>query len=152
MGLTAVHADIVSDMPAVSHITSQEFAEMNNPLILDIREPNEYAVSRIAGAIWVPPTDTAEHALTQIGDVKGREIVVYCSVGRRSSIFANRVQSDLIARGAVSVSNLENGIFGWHNAEAPLTDATGETDVVHPYNNVWKRYVRRKDKAVYEPK
>ena len=53
--------------------------------------------------------------------------------------------------GAASVSNLENGIFGWHNERRELEDAGGKTDVVHPYDATWKRYVQRKGKASYTP-
>ena len=53
--------------------------------------------------------------------------------------------------GAASVSNLENGIFGWHNENRELVDAKGATDAVHPYDAIWKRYVQRKDKARYTP-
>jgi len=77
---------------------------------------------------------TAETAAIQIGDVMDKQIIVYCSVGRRSSIFAERVQADMLANGALSVSNLERGIFGWHNESRALVDARGATDAVHPYD------------------
>ena len=53
--------------------------------------------------------------------------------------------------GAASVSNLENGIFGWHNEQRALVDANGKTDAVHPYDNIWKRYVERDEKARFTP-
>lgn len=152
-GLTKVHADIVSDLPAVTHISLEKFTALDSDdiLLLDIREPDEYAVSRLPGAIWVSPRLDAESALIQMGDVSGKHVIVYCSVGRRSSIFADRVQDDLLKMGATQVSNLEKGIFGWHNDAQPLTNKKGQTDLVHPYDNVWKRYVQRKDKAVFTP-
>lgn len=152
-GLAAVHADIVADHSTVAQLTPEQFSTLDagKLLILDIREPEEYAVSRIPGAIWVSPAADAEMATIQIGDVRGRDIVVYCSVGRRSSIFAERVQDDMLAKGAISVANLERGIFGWHNESRPLVDGRGETDAVHPYDNVWKRYLKRDEKARYSP-
>lgn len=151
-GLTDIHRAIVSDLPAVSHITADELdLNISDLLLLDIREPDEYAVSRLPGAVWVSPDISSESALIQIGDVSGKQVVVYCSVGRRSSEFADRLQGDLRARGAVKVSNLENGIFGWHNETRDLVDAEGQTDLVHPYNEIWKRYVSRQEKARYTP-
>lgn len=152
-GLNAIHADIVSDHSSVIQISPEDFSALDreNLLILDIREPEEYAVSRIPGAIWVSPSATAQTAAIQIGDVKDKQIIVYCSVGRRSSIFAERVQDEFLANGAISVSNLERGIFGWHNDARALTDSNGETDAVHPYDAVWKRYVEREEKARYTP-
>ena len=152
-GLDAVHADIVSDHETVSQISPQDFLklERSDILLLDIRDPEEYAVSRLPGAIWVNPSASAETALIQMGDVRGKTIVVYCSVGKRSSIFAEREQLALKEMGAVSIANLERGIFGWHNAERTLVDANGATDAVHPYDAVWKQYVERKAKARYTP-
>ena len=152
-GLAAIHADIVSDYESVAHVSPEDYLkrDTSNILLLDIREPEEYAVSHIPGAVRVDPSASVETTLTQIGDVTGKDIIVYCSVGRRSSNFAAREQIALIKMGAASVSNLENGIFGWHNARRELEDAAGKTDVVHPYDAIWKRYVRRRDKAVYVP-
>ncbi len=152
-GLDAIHADIISDYAAVAQLSPDAFLALDpaDVLLLDIREPEEFAVSRIPGAIWVNPSASAETALIQIGNVTGKKIVVYCSVGVRSSRFAQRTQTDLLDMGAVSVANLEQGIFGWHNDQRALVDATGETDVVHPYDAIWKRYVDRKDRAVFTP-
>ena len=152
-GLKKLHAGIVSDHASVDQISPEAFLKLDpaNTILLDIREPDEYAVSRLPGAIWVNPSASAETALIQMGDVRGKNIVVYCSVGKRSSIFAEREQEQLLKMGAASVSNLETGIFGWHNEERGLVDANGKTDAVHPYNTFWKRYVGRDEKASYTP-
>lgn len=150
-GLSEIHADIMSDLPSVTHISSAQLAELDNVLVLDIREPQEFAVSRLPGAIWISPEADAQNTLILTGDVTDKHIIVYCSVGWRSSLFAQRTQDELLKMGASSVANLENGIFGWHNDQNPLINASEKTDAVHPYNAVWKRYVRRKDKARYEP-
>ena len=152
-GLAAIQAGIVADHESVAQLSAKDFLKLDRSeiLLLDIRDSEEYAVSRIPGAVQVDPGASAESALTQIGDVAGKKIVVYCSVGRRSSIFAEREQTVLMKMGAASISNLEHGIFGWHNERRELVDANGKTDAVHPYNKIWKRYVRRKDKARYTP-
>jgi len=152
-GLDAIQTDILSDFKTVAQLSAENYLELDpeKTLILDIREPEEYAVSRLPGAIWVNPKSNAKNALLQIGDVTDKQIIVYCSVGRRSSSFAARTQAELIDMGAVSVSNLEQGIFGWHNDKRALVDANGKTDAVHPYDAIWKRYVERKEKARYEP-
>ena len=152
-GLDAIQADIMSDYAAVAQLSPKAFLALDTDgvLLLDIREPEEFAVSRIPGAIWVNPSASADTALIQIGNVTGKKIVVYCSVGVRSSRFAQRTQDDLLDMGAVSVANLEQGIFGWHNDQRRLVDANGETDAVHPYDTIWKRYVVRKDHAAFTP-
>ena len=151
-GLAAIHADIISDHKSVAQLSAEDYLELDRSdiLLLDIREPEEYAVSRLPGAVRVDPNASAA-TLIHMGDVTGKKIIVYCSVGRRSSIFAEREQTALMKMGAASVSNLEHGIFGWHNERRELMDANGETDAVHPYNSIWKRYVKRDEKARYTP-
>lgn len=150
-GLTAIHADIVADYETVAHLSAKDLLKLkpDTVVLLDIREADEYEVSRIPNAVRISPSLDTGSALDLIGDVRGKHVIVYCSVGRRSSAFATRAQSGLRGKGAARVSNLENGIFGWHNQTRALVDAKGATDFVHPYNSVWKRYVTRKDKARY---
>lgn len=151
--LDTLHDGIAADFETVTQLSPEAFQAMDpkNTLVLDLRAPAEYAVSRIPGAIWVSPDADAQSALIQIGDVKDKDIIVYCSVGVRSSIFAQRAQEDLLKMGAVSVANLEHGIFGWHNDQRALVDANGTTDVVHPYDAKWGRYVKRSEKTQYTP-
>jgi len=151
-GLDAIQADIISDHKSVAQLSAENYLELDRSdiLLLDIREPEEYAVSRLPGAVRVDPNASAA-TLIHMGDVTGKKIIVYCSVGRRSSIFAEREQTALMKMGAASVSNLEHGIFGWHNDRRELIDANGKTDAVHPYNEIWKRYVKRDEKARYTP-
>ena len=151
-GLEAIQVDIVSDFANVTQLSPEDYLALDpaKTLLLDIREPEEYAVSRLPGAIWVSPKIDPQSALIQIGDVRDKQIIVYCSVGIRSSSFAARTQEELLAMGAISVSNLEQGIFGWHNEKRELVDASGKTDAVHPYDGAWKRYVERKEMARYE--
>ena len=152
-GLDAIQTDIVADYSTVTQLSPDTYQALDpsEVLLLDIREPEEFAVSRIPGAIWVSPKADAQTALMQIGDVSNKKIVVYCSVGVRSSDFAQRTQDELINMGAVSVANLAQGIFGWHNDQRALVDATGDTDAVHPYDAIWKRYVEREEKTKYTP-
>jgi len=73
---------------------------------------------------------------------------VYCSVGRRSTELAERTKAQLLEKGA-DIVNLQGGIFGWHNENRPLTSAAGVTDFIHPYDEYWKRWVKRKNKLQY---
>ncbi|MGB3456132.1 MAG: rhodanese-like domain-containing protein [Litorimonas sp.] len=151
-GLAALHADIASDYPAVAHVAADRMNALEDVLLLDIREPDEFAVSRLPGAVRVSPDVGESELLSAVGDLSGRTVVVYCSVGRRSSIFARDWQDRLVDAGAVSVRNLEGGIFRWHGQRRALEDDRGETDAVHPYDEIWKRYVMRPEAAAYAPK
>jgi rhodanese-related sulfurtransferase len=74
--------------------------------IVDVREPNEYQINRIAGSVLIP-----------LGDVPKRynelnpneEIVVHCKVGGRSAKAADFLRSVGFKR----VLNLKGGILDW---------------------------------------
>ena len=150
-GLDALHADIAADYPAVAHVSAGEVAAMDDVVLLDIRDPAEFAVSRLPGAVRVGLDDAPETVLARLPDLEGRRVVAYCSVGRRSSIFAQRMEAALREAGASSVSNMEGGVFRWHGDKRPLVDDSGATDAVHPYDEIWKRYVVRKEGTAYVP-
>jgi len=58
-----------------------------NPLIIDTREPNEYQVSHVEGALNIPPaefmTGTVPAKLTNVDTAA--PIVLYCRSGQRSN-------------------------------------------------------------------
>ena len=81
-------------------------------VLLDVREPYEWAVARIEGARLVPLA--ALHGA--IGSLDpAREIVVLCKMGGRS---ANAVRQ-LRAAGFRKVSNLAGGILRWSDDVDP---------------------------------
>lgn len=76
------------------------------PVLLDVREPHEREVSKLANDVSIPMGEV----LARMGELdKSAEIVVYCRTGGRS----NRVAEALISSGFSNVSNLAGGINGW---------------------------------------
>lgn len=155
--LAAVEQDVRKDFPAVSHLGTAAFADVkaadDDVLIVDVRETDEFAVSHIAGANNVPFSRGTDAFLRSYGgDVAGKTIVFYCSVGVRSSKVADRLQADLRARGAKAVYNVDGGIFRWHGEARPLVDQTGATAYVHPYDTYWGRLVKRRKFLSYSPR
>ena len=69
-----------------------------------------------------------------------RSIVVYCSVGYRSSILAEKLQD----MGFTKVYNLEGSIFKWDNEGRPLVQGKVTVRKVHPYNAHWGNLLERK--------
>jgi rhodanese-related sulfurtransferase len=130
-------------------------ADNNTPSILlfDVREPDEFAVSHLPGAIRLAPDTTAEAFLRDYGGrLDGITPVFYCSVGRRSNALAETVAaySKTHALSVVPV-NLRGGIFRWHNEAKPLVNEWGTTDQVHPYNWYWRRLLEHRQKSAYQP-
>jgi rhodanese-related sulfurtransferase len=76
------------------------------PLLLDVREPHEYALADLPGAIKVP-LQTLPKNLEKVP--KDRDLVVYCRSGGRS---ANAVQF-LRQVGFDKAVNLAGGINAW---------------------------------------
>ena len=150
--LEAVQDGIESSYPDVFHLDAMEVdgSYLEDAVVFDVREPGEYAVSKLKGAIQVDPDiSVADFLDTYGGEAAGREVLFYCSVGRRSSLLASKVQSALEREGA-EVHNLRGGIFHWHNEQRTLVDDEGETDFVHPYSWRWKRYLERRSLARYQ--
>ena len=106
------------------------------PVLLDARQPAEFAVSHLPGARRVDPDATAAALADTLADVgRQREIVVYCSVGVRSAAVAQRLRQ----AGFENVENLGGSIFRWANEGRPLVRDGRAVETVHPYNAVWGR-------------
>ena len=122
-----VTADSLSLSPA-------EVADLPDPLLLDAREPEEYAVSHLPGARNLG-YDDADYTLLD-GVDRDRPVVVYCTIGYRSERMAEEVRS----RGFDRVYNLYGSIYAWALAGKPLEDASGPTQRIHTYNRKWGQY------------
>ena len=113
-------------------------------LVFDTRPFEEYDVSRLRDAIRVDPDLGVEEFIAAYGQqLPGRDLIFYCSVGYRSSDFAQRVMSAAQEGGARSVSNLRGGLFRWYNEDRPLF-REAPVDTVHPYNAQWGHLLRKK--------
>lgn len=152
--LEAIEKLVQHAFPLVANITWQDLkqkitsSDSAHYLLFDTRPVEEYHTSHIRCAVQIDPEMPAQEFLETYGDtLKGRHAVFYCSVGYRSSRFAQRVQQELLAGGARSVANLRGGIFRWYNEANPVVDARGETDNIHPYDAFWRMLVRDRNKA-----
>lgn len=130
--------------PDVSRVTTGQLAawlddpERLPPLLLDVRTTQEFAVSHLPGAIPVPPDAGADDLHESVS--KDRPIVVYCSVGYRSSVMARR----LLEAGFEDVANLEGSIFEWANEGRPVVRDGELVEEVHPYDDRWGRLLARR--------
>lgn len=72
-------------------------------IIIDVREPQEYARSHVQGAINIPPSDIMDGA-KKLADVpKDTELILYCRSGNRSNVSMNILKS-------MGYTNAVNGI------------------------------------------
>lgn len=155
--LAKVETQLRSDFSGISHLSAatldEAIARGDDVAIFDVREEDEYAVSRIAGAQRVDPGTLGWRFVRDQGDkLAGKTVVFYCSVGVRSSKLASRVAEDLRGHGVKGVYNLEGGVFRWHNEGRGLIDVEGGTDRVHPYDAYWGKLVERQEKLSLLPR
>ncbi len=152
--LSQIHERIKSKFVTLKHINASELEQMprEDILVFDVREKSEFNVSRIEGAIQVSPDISARKFIRDYGEkVKGKTLVFYCSVGRRSSELANLVQSNLVSSVEVPIFNLQGGIFNWHNESRSLVNGAGETDYIHPYTRYWGKLINRREMIRFKP-
>ncbi len=155
--LASLEARVRGDFETVAQLSTDAFAAHQSartaPLVFDVRESAEYAVSHLPGAIRIDPGVDVEEFVASYGDkVVGRDVVFYCSVGVRSSKLAARVLQPLAARGVNGVYNLEGGLFRWHNEGRSMVDASGPTDKIHPYDSYWGGLIARRNLIAITPK
>lgn len=79
-------------------------------LLIDVREPDEWAIANIPGATLIPLGSVQNH-LDKLP--KDREILIHCKSGRRSA----RAVELLLANGFTDVKNVEGGIDAWLEEE-----------------------------------
>ena len=133
---------LTHDVPEITVAAASQAAD--KAVFLDAREPAEYDVSHIAGAV---PVGYDHFDLSEVKDIpKDQEIIVYCSVGYRSE----KVSEQLLAAGYQKVTNLYGGIFEWKNQGHPVVNPAGEpTDEVHAYNRTWGMWLKKGAIKVY---
>ncbi|MBK1642558.1 sulfurtransferase [Chromatium okenii] len=106
----------------------ERLADNPDLLLLDVREPDEFAAMHIAGSINVPRgiLESAcewdyEETVPELVQARAREIIVICRSGYRSVLAAY----SLNVLGYQTVVSLKTGLRGWKDYEQPLINATG---------------------------
>ena len=115
----------------------EDSTQAERPLLLDVREKEEYEVSHLEGAMLATSEKEALKALE--GVAPDQPVVLYCSVGYRSSEMAGFLQK----RGFEKVYNLEGSIFAWANEGRPVYRGDERVDEVHPYDRIWGKLLKK---------
>jgi rhodanese-related sulfurtransferase len=102
--------------PSVPSISPLELSEKlkvgKHPMVLDVRQPDEFAQMHIAGAKLIPLNELRR----QMKDLPAsREIVCVCASGSRSSSAAK-----LLAEAGYNVINMQGGMHAWRQAKLPV--------------------------------
>jgi rhodanese-related sulfurtransferase len=82
--------------------------------LLDCREPSEYAIAKLAGAVLIPMREIPAR-LAELEPVRDQRIVVHCHHGGRSM----QVTQWLLQQGFPKVQNMAGGIDAWSSEIDP---------------------------------
>jgi hydroxyacylglutathione hydrolase len=94
-------------------MVAEELASADPPLLVDIRNPREWATKHIDGSVNVP----LNHLQERIGEIpRDRRIAVHCAGGYRSSIAA----SILHQYGITNLIEMAGGLAAWDAAKLPV--------------------------------
>ncbi|GAB4399837.1 MAG: rhodanese-like domain-containing protein [Anaerolineales bacterium] len=102
--------------PSVPSISVTELNEKlkfgKHPLVLDVRQPDEFRTGHISGAKLIPLNEL-QRKMKELP--KGREIVCICASGNRS-ISASK----MLAKEGFTVFNVQGGMLAWRRAKLPV--------------------------------
>ncbi len=93
------------------------------PLVVDVRERDEYEEGTLKGAVHIP-RGFLEQRIENVTPDRERPIVVYCAGGVRSALAAR----DLQELGYENVSSMAGGFGAWKNAGLPYIVPRALTD------------------------
>ncbi len=95
----------------------------DKPLLIDVREPDEFKAMHIYNSINVPRgiLETSceydfDDTIPELVEARKKDVVVICRSGNRS-IFAADVMQQM---GYEKVVSLKTGLRGWNDSELPL--------------------------------
>lgn len=127
------YADLVTDaLTRVNEIMPWDLSRMlaagQQPMLLDVREPAEFARLHLRGSINVPRGVLEQscewdfdETVPALAAERGQEIVVICRNGNRSVLAADV----MLRMGFSQVASLKTGVRGWTDYEQSLIDGHG---------------------------
>ena len=103
------------------------------PLLLDIREPPEFAAMHIRGSKNIPRgileiacDHNNESDAPELVNARNQEVIVVCGSGKRSAMAARTMKE----MGYEKVISLKTGLKGWNDYDLPLLNK--ESNKVNP--------------------
>ena len=99
------------NIPQLSAPEAERRIKAHEAVLIDIREPDEYAREHIAGAHHVPLSRLDEHDFSK----QRGAVVFHCQSGNRTCINFDRLKQS----GAADITVLEGGLNAWKAAGLP---------------------------------
>ena len=114
-------ADLVADAKArITEISAADLRAMREggaaPVVVDVREPNEWNLGHVPGAVHIP-RGWLEFKIEGAAGPDDK-VVVYCAGGDRSALAADTLR----AMGYRDVASLAGGFRAWYEAGGDVED------------------------------
>ncbi len=106
------------NQPSYQVLSAEEagrYIKENNPLILDVRTPREYAKGHLENSVLIP-VQHLQRRINELGKYQNSPVLIYCATGNRSTV-ASKI---LIDAGFTKVLNLKRGIVDWAKKRHPV--------------------------------
>lgn len=94
-------------------------------VVLDVREPDEWAAGRAPGAIHIPMGDVPARVDEVVALIGDGPLPIICRSGGRSG----RVTAYLVSAGH-DVVNVDGGMKAWAAAGRPMVSDAGEPEIL----------------------
>ncbi len=110
----AVHDEAPSGIPEISvhELSDRLKTGLGSATLIDVREPHEWEIVRIPGAVLMPKASVTDH-LAELA--QHSEVLVQCKGGGRSA----DVTKLLLSAGFKNVKNVAGGVLAWVNEIDP---------------------------------
>ena len=143
---TDLVADCLAEITEIFPWDADEILQSErNPLLVDIREQNEYDAMHIEGALHVPRgilesscEYNYEDTIRELVEARERDVILVCRSGNRSVLAAYTLQ----LMGYSKVASMKTGLRGWNDYELPLFDASGRMVPVEVADEYFTTHLR----------
>jgi rhodanese-related sulfurtransferase len=104
-----------SPVREIGALEATQLINRRDALMLDLREPKDYAGGRVPNAMHLPESQLASRA-QELEKLTGRPVIAYCERGQRSRTAA----AALTRLGFAEVYTLRGGLRAWSEAGLPV--------------------------------
>jgi len=102
-----------SPLPSLNAVElNEKLKNEKRPLVVDVRQPEEYRTGHIAGSKLIPLNDLSNH----INELpKDKEIICVCASGSRS-----QSATKFLVNAGYNAFNMQGGMFMWQRSQLPV--------------------------------
>jgi rhodanese-related sulfurtransferase len=113
--MTTVRARLLG-FNEVKPVAAVQLMNHEAPLILDVRENDEFKAGYIQGAVHIPVGEL-DGRINELAEWREKPVLIYCRAGQRSATAA----AILKRQGFSQLSKLDGGMMAWQSAHLPVS-------------------------------